>query len=133
MLLCVYLAVLVLLARLLEAVAYLEGGSLANKLLDPVALSVRRLKILLDRRGISYAGVVEKQELTELINASGDVREGELTSAELQERDIPVTNFTCGTHFYEEVWQCSVRLMMISNCSIAGLTVQTTSSKKDGI
>ena len=103
MLLCVYLAVLVLLARLLEAVAYLEGGSLANKLLDPVALSVRRLKILLDRRGISYAGVVEKQELTELINASGDVREGELTSAELQERDIPVTNFTCGTHFYEEV------------------------------
>ena len=72
-LLCVYLLVLVLLSRLLEAVAYLEGGALANRLLDPVTLSVRKLKVLLDRRGVSYAGVVEKQELTDLINASGEL------------------------------------------------------------
>ena len=64
---------LVLLSRLLEAVAYLEGGALANRLLDPVTLSVRKLKVLLDRRGVSYAGVVEKQELTDLINASGEL------------------------------------------------------------
>ena len=70
-LLMLYLAVLFVLSRILEAVAYYEGGYLASRLLDPVSLSVRKLKILLDQRGVSYAGVVEKQELTELVDASG--------------------------------------------------------------
>ena len=70
-LLAVYLTVLFVLSRLLETVAYYEGGYLASRLLDPVSLSVRRLKLLLDQRGVSYAGVVEKQELTELIESSG--------------------------------------------------------------
>ena len=49
----------------------MEGGYLSSRLLDPVSLSVKRLKTLLDQRGVSYAGVVEKQELTDLVDASG--------------------------------------------------------------
>ena len=71
MLLTLYLVTLFLLSRILEAVAYYEGGYLASRILDPVSLSVRKLKLLLDQRGVSYAGVVEKQELTELIENSG--------------------------------------------------------------
>lgn len=70
-LLVLYLAVLFVLSRILEAIAYYEDGYLASHLLDPVSLSVRKLKILLDQRGVSYAGVVEKKELTELVDASG--------------------------------------------------------------
>ena len=72
LLLSLYLVVLFLLSRLLEAVAWYEGGYLASRLLDPVSLSVKKLKMLLDQRGVSYAGVVEKQELTELMEASGE-------------------------------------------------------------
>lgn len=71
LLLTLYLGVLFLLSRLLEAVAWYEGGYLASRLLDPVSLSVKKLKMLLDQRGVSYAGVVEKQELTDLMEASG--------------------------------------------------------------
>ena len=70
-LLSLYLVLLFVLSRILEAVAYYEGGYLASRLLDPVSLSVRRLKTLLDQRGVSYAGVVERPELTELVDASG--------------------------------------------------------------
>ena len=58
-------------SRFLETVAYFEGGYFSSRLLDPVSLSVRRLKTLLDQRGVSYAGVVEKKELTDLVEASG--------------------------------------------------------------
>ncbi len=71
LLLTFYIVVLFLLSRLLEAVAYYEGGYLASRLLDPVSISVRKLKTLLDQRGVSYAGVVEKQELTDLVEATG--------------------------------------------------------------
>lgn len=70
-LLTLYLVALFLLSRILETVAYYEGGYLASRILDPVSLSVKKLKLLLDQRGVSYAGVVEKQELTELIENSG--------------------------------------------------------------
>ena len=71
LLLTLYLAVLFLLSRLLEAVAWYDDGYLASRLLDPVSLSVKKLKMLLDQRGISYAGVVEKRELTDLMDTSG--------------------------------------------------------------
>ncbi len=73
LLLSLYLVLLFILSRILEAVAYYEGGYLASRLLDPVSLSVRRLKTLLDQRGVSYAGVVERHELTELVDASGEL------------------------------------------------------------
>lgn len=111
MLLALYLSVLFVLSRILETVAYYEGGYLASRLLDPVSLSVRRLKAILDQRGISYSGVVERTELKELIKSSGDVSSGEMEAASLSltdEESVDVemgscTNFTCGTHFYEEV------------------------------
>ena len=72
LLLLIYLVALFVLSRVLEAVSYYEGGYLASRLLDPVSLSVRKLKTLLDQRGVSYAGVVERQELTQLIETSGN-------------------------------------------------------------
>lgn len=72
LLLTLYLGVLFLLSRLLEAVAWYDDGYFASRLLDPVSLSVKKLKMLLDQRGISYAGVVEKQELNELMDTSGE-------------------------------------------------------------
>jgi len=47
------------------------GGYLPSRLLNPVSLSVRRLKALLDERGVSYTGVLERHELTELVQQSG--------------------------------------------------------------
>jgi len=70
-LLTIYLAVLFILSRILEAVTHYQGGYLPSRLLDPVSLSVRRLKALLDQRGVSYTGIVERHELTELVQQSG--------------------------------------------------------------
>lgn len=70
-LLLIYLLVLFLLARLLECIAWFEHGQLSRGLLDPMTLSVLKLKALLEQRGISYDSVVEKSELTELVEASG--------------------------------------------------------------
>ena len=69
-LLTLYLAMLFILSRILEAVAYYEGR-VASHLIDPVSLGVRKLKLLLDKRGVSYAGVVEKPEMTDLVETSG--------------------------------------------------------------
>jgi E3 ubiquitin-protein ligase RNF103 len=66
-LLTIYLAVLFVLSRILEVFSNYHGG-----LLDPVSLSVRKLKAILDQRGISYNGVVERYELTSLVQTSGN-------------------------------------------------------------
>ena len=70
--LTLYLAMLFILSRILEAVAYYEGR-VASHLIDPVSLGVRKLKLLLDKRGVSYAGVVEKPEMTDLVETSGTI------------------------------------------------------------
>ena len=72
-LLAIYLAVLFVLSRILEAVSYYQGGYLSSRLLDPVSLSVRKLKAILDQRGVSYTGVVERHELTDLVKTSGEL------------------------------------------------------------
>ena len=69
--LMLFLLVLFILSRILEAVAYYKGGYLANRLLDPVSISVQKLKAILDQRGVSYTGVIEREELTELVKTSG--------------------------------------------------------------
>ncbi|XP_038071008.1 E3 ubiquitin-protein ligase RNF103-like [Patiria miniata] len=105
LLLLLFLVLLFLVLRVLEGVAWYETGLVISQLVDPFSLSVRKLKVLLDGRGISYDGVVEKQELTALIEASGDVMEGELLllERESQEEAEQSTNFSSGPHFYEEV------------------------------
>lgn len=107
LLLICYLLSLFFISRLLEAAAWYEAGFLSYRILDPFALSVRKLKRLLEQRGVSYAGFVEKQELTNLVQSSGEVTEGELAEASVEEdmtaTPSTTTHFTGGTHFYEEV------------------------------
>ncbi|XP_074643311.1 E3 ubiquitin-protein ligase RNF103-like [Tubulanus polymorphus] len=106
LLLCIYAFVLFVLARMLEAFAWYESGYISSRFIDPWTLSVRKLKLLLDERGVSYRGVLERRELTELISASGDVMEGEVESSIQEEEDstaVVSRNFTGETHFFEEV------------------------------
>eukprot|EP00057_Strongylocentrotus_purpuratus_P007772 XP_011662246.1 PREDICTED: E3 ubiquitin-protein ligase RNF103-like [Strongylocentrotus purpuratus] len=69
--LLVYATLLFLLARMLEYIPWYQTGLLMMKLIDPVSLSVKKLKSLLDGRGLSYEGVIDKAELTQLVEESG--------------------------------------------------------------
>lgn len=74
LLLTFYLLFLFVISRILEAASWYQDTDAflsSFAALDPIALSVKKLKQLLDGRGISYSGVVEKQELIELIESSG--------------------------------------------------------------
>ena len=74
-LLTTYILLLLLLSRVLEALSWCEvgyGGQWSRQLLDPMALSVAKLKALLEHRGVSYDHVVEKSELSSLVTASGE-------------------------------------------------------------
>ncbi len=75
-LLLLYLALLFLLVRVIETLSWYEAGFLATQIIDPFSLSVRKLKHLLDGRGVSYDGVVEKKELTNLVHTSGEKIQG---------------------------------------------------------
>lgn len=66
-----YIVILFILARLIETIAWIELGNLSRRLLDPMTMSVIKLKALLDQRGINYEGAIEKQELAELVESSG--------------------------------------------------------------
>lgn len=69
--LLVYVTLLFLVARMLEYIPWYQTGLLMMKLVDPVSLSVKKLKSLLDGRGLSYEGVIDKAELTQLVEESG--------------------------------------------------------------
>lgn len=69
----IYLCMLFVLARVLEAVTWVEKGNISRRLLDPMAMSVLRLKALLEQRGINYETAVEKKELADLVDASGKI------------------------------------------------------------
>lgn len=72
--------------------------------LDPAILSVKSLKAILENRGISYGGVVEKKELHSLIRASGDVSTEELhLSSDGQDSEPEISELTSGSHFFEVV------------------------------
>jgi len=72
--------------------------------LDPAILSVKNLKTILENRGISYGGVVEKKELHDLIHASGDLSDEELRSSSLKHDVEPaITELASGSHFFEVV------------------------------
>ena len=63
---------LFILARIVEAVSWYEAGFLSRRLLDPMSLSVLKLKALLEQRGVSFEEIVlEKKDLTELVESSG--------------------------------------------------------------
>ncbi|CAI9738730.1 E3 ubiquitin-protein ligase RNF103-like [Octopus vulgaris] len=102
-LLIIYIAVLFVIARLLETFAWYDAGLLAHRLLDPMTLSVKKLKALLEQRGVGYEGIVEKKELTGLVEATGVVTDDEVLEVGEIEDPAEVTNFTSGYDFYEQV------------------------------
>lgn len=70
-LLIIYLVLVFLISRLLDLVLWYQHGIPSTHIVDPLLLSVRQLKHLLENRGVSYAGYVEKKELAQLVEASG--------------------------------------------------------------
>ncbi|XP_019381770.1 PREDICTED: E3 ubiquitin-protein ligase RNF103 isoform X3 [Gavialis gangeticus] len=104
--LLLYFLVLFVLARVFEAVVWYETGFLATQLVDPVTLSFKKLKTILEGRGLGYSGLPDKKDVRELVEKSGDLMEGELYSALKEEEaseSVSSTNFSGEMHFYELV------------------------------
>ncbi|CAI5677273.1 E3 ubiquitin-protein ligase RNF103 [Oreochromis aureus] len=106
--LLLYFIVLFTLARIFEAVVWYETGMFATQLVDPVTLSYKKLKTILECRGLGYSGLVEKKDVSELVEKSGELTQGELYSAikkqEQTEADgSSTTHFSGEMHFYELV------------------------------
>lgn len=70
-LLIIYLVLVFVISRILDLVLWYQHGISSTQIVDPLLLSVRQLKLLLENRGVSYAGYVEKKELAQLVEASG--------------------------------------------------------------
>ncbi|NWX96386.1 RN103 ligase, partial [Nothoprocta ornata] len=106
LLLLLYFAALFALARVLEAAAWGEAGFFATQLVDPLALSVRRLRTILEGRGLGPAAPPARGHARQLVEKSGDLMEGELYSALKEEEaseSVQSTNFSGEMHFYELV------------------------------
>nr|XP_056719180.1 E3 ubiquitin-protein ligase RNF103 [Euleptes europaea] len=106
--LLLYFAALFVLSRLLEAAVWYETGFFAAQLVDPVALSLRRLRTILECRGLAHPGTRPLREghARHLVRQSGDLMEGELYSALKEEEaseSVSSTNFSGEMHFYELV------------------------------
>ncbi|KAM4555066.1 E3 ubiquitin-protein ligase RNF103 isoform 1-T1 [Odontesthes bonariensis] len=104
-----YFIVLFVLARIFEAVIWYETGMFATQLVDPVALSYKKLKTILECRGLGYSGLAEKKDVSKLVEQSGELTQGELYSAITKEKeqteagDSSSTLFSGEMHFYELV------------------------------
>lgn len=70
--LLLYFVVLFMLARIFEAVVWYETGVFSTQLVDPVTLSYKRLKTILECRGLGYSGLAEKKDVCELVEKSGN-------------------------------------------------------------
>uniref|UniRef100_A0A3Q0T211 Ring finger protein 103 n=1 Tax=Amphilophus citrinellus TaxID=61819 RepID=A0A3Q0T211_AMPCI len=107
--LLLYFIVLFMLARIFEAVVWYETGMFATQLVDPVTLSYKKLKTILECRGLGYSGLAEKKDVSELVEKSGELTQGELYSAIKTEKeqteagDSSTTHFSGEMHFYELV------------------------------
>uniref|UniRef100_A0A1A8BND1 Ring finger protein 103 n=1 Tax=Nothobranchius kadleci TaxID=1051664 RepID=A0A1A8BND1_NOTKA len=107
--LLLYFMVLFLLARFFEAVVWYETGMFATQLVDPVSLSYKKLKTILECRGLGYSGLAEKKEVSNLVEKSGELTHGELYSAikkeneQTEAEDSSTTVFSGEIHFYELV------------------------------
>ncbi|XP_026185956.1 E3 ubiquitin-protein ligase RNF103 [Mastacembelus armatus] len=107
--LLLYFIVLFMLARIFEAVVWYDTGMFGTQLVDPVTLSYKKLKTILECRGLGYSGLAEKKDVTELVEKSGELTQGELYSAIKKEKeqteagDSSTTHFSGEMHFYELV------------------------------
>ncbi|KAK6185917.1 hypothetical protein SNE40_008051 [Patella caerulea] len=112
-LLLIYVTALFIIARLIEAVTWYETGSLSRRLLDPMTLSVMKLKALLHQRGVTYDSVVEKSDLTQLVEGTGPAMEDEVELSLSEESATDETVFESGAHFYEQVEDAKDSVWMI--------------------
>lgn len=109
LLLLIYFLIIFVAARVFDLSAtWLEAGCLASHLLDPFTLSVRKLKSILEQRGVGYCEVLEKKELAELVEVTGGVSESEQCSAlvpepEDESKESSEFVFSGESHFLEEV------------------------------
>ena len=71
-LLVLYLVLMFMMCRVLDLLLWCQQGISPTVIVDPIVLSVRQLKQLLEVRGVSYTGYVERQELAHLVKASGN-------------------------------------------------------------
>ncbi|XP_041124672.1 E3 ubiquitin-protein ligase RNF103 isoform X1 [Polyodon spathula] len=106
-LLLLYFLILFVLARFFEAVVWYETGIFATRLVDPVTLSFKKLRTILECRGLGYSGLPDKRDVRERVEKSGDLMEGELYSALRNEEEasetVSSTTFSGEMHFYELV------------------------------
>lgn len=70
--LLLYFFMLFILARFFEAIVWYETGIFATQLVDPVTLSFKRLKTILEGRGLGYSDLAEKRDVRELVQNSGN-------------------------------------------------------------
>lgn len=69
-LLLLYMLTVFLGSRVLDIVLWCTAEQ-SQQLVDPFLLSVRQLKQLLETRGVSHTGYIEKHELAQLVQDSG--------------------------------------------------------------
>ncbi|XP_068182325.1 E3 ubiquitin-protein ligase RNF103 [Antennarius striatus] len=106
--LLLYLVVLFMLARVFEAVVWYETGTFSTQLVDPVTLSYKKLRTILERRGLGPPGLGHKEDVSELVEKSGELTQGELYSAirteeQTEAADATTSHFSGELHFYELV------------------------------
>ncbi|GLH07421.1 E3 ubiquitin-protein ligase RNF181 homolog [Gryllus bimaculatus] len=113
----VYAVLLFFVSRIIDLVLWYNQGMPSTQIVDPLLLSVRQLKQLLENRGVSYTGYIEKKELAQLAEETAHIVQGEVDELSHSQngqggdtagRDrLPVppppSYFTGGAHFYEEV------------------------------
>jgi E3 ubiquitin-protein ligase RNF103 len=103
-----YFLLVFLVAKFLDlSSSWLELGCVVSPLFNPFALSVRRLKTLLDERGISYVGIVDKTELVQLVKESGSFNSEdnctELVESRENENNEEITHFRSSAHLFEKI------------------------------
>uniref|UniRef100_A0A8C9ERN0 Ring finger protein 103 n=1 Tax=Pavo cristatus TaxID=9049 RepID=A0A8C9ERN0_PAVCR len=111
--LLLYFLVLFVLARVFEAVVWYETGFFATQLVDPVALSFRKLRTILECRGLGHSGLPEKKDVRELVEKSGRAKQRELYSWLRGSR----TNMSTSQHGWEGCKRCDCgwRIKVIAN------------------
>ncbi|XP_063231865.1 E3 ubiquitin-protein ligase RNF103-like isoform X2 [Bacillus rossius redtenbacheri] len=102
-LLLVYLIIVFLISRILELVPWYKNGSALVQAVDPFTLSVQQLKQLLESRGVSEIGYVEKKDLVDLVKESAPVSQGEVQGLEAPRPTPATAHFSGALHFYEQV------------------------------
>lgn len=72
LLLFIYFLFILVATRLLDLILWYQHGSTPTAAVNPLLLKVQQIKLLLDSRGVSYSEYLEKTELVQLLQDSGE-------------------------------------------------------------